>query len=189
MASYLNAAHQNRFFYLLNFLTVGHAEKVELLHCAKFQLNRFNRGRDMAIFWLFKMAAAAILDFWNLKFLTVGTIKKVETCHRAKFHKNRLNRGQNIVIFQDGEYRHLGFSKFQFFNGHNGQKFGTTSLCQILSKSFKTWSRCSEFSIFQDGGRRQLELSKCEILTLVTVKTVELHQCAKFHRNRSNRGR
>jgi len=31
-------------------LTVGHAKNVELLHCAKFWLNRSNRGRDMVIF-------------------------------------------------------------------------------------------------------------------------------------------
>jgi len=42
----------------------------------------------------------------------------VHMCHGAKFHKkNRLNRGRDMVIFQDGGHRHLGFSKFQFFNG------------------------------------------------------------------------
>jgi len=45
----------------------------------------------------------------------------------------------NLYIFQDGGHRHLGFSKFHFFNS--------------------------------------------------TVKKVELHQFAKFHRNCSNRGR
>jgi len=49
------------------FLTVGHAKKIELLHCAKFRLNRSNRGRDMVIFRFFKMAAAAILNFKNFK--------------------------------------------------------------------------------------------------------------------------
>jgi len=47
----------------LKFLTVGHAKKVELLYCAKFQLNRSNRGRDTVIFLFFKMAVADILDF------------------------------------------------------------------------------------------------------------------------------
>jgi len=31
------------------FVTVGHAKKVELLHCAKFRQNRSNRGRDMYV--------------------------------------------------------------------------------------------------------------------------------------------
>jgi len=37
--------------------------RAELRHHAKFRQNRLNRGRDMAIFRFFKMAAAAILDF------------------------------------------------------------------------------------------------------------------------------
>ena len=49
------------------FLTVGHAKKVEPLHCAKFRLNRFDPSRHMVIFRFFKMAAAAILDFQNLR--------------------------------------------------------------------------------------------------------------------------
>jgi len=91
------------------FLTVGHAKKVELLHCIKFRLNGSNPGRHNGDF---SMAAAAILDFRNLKFLTIGTVKKVELCHHAKFRRNRSNRGRDIAIFwffQDGGRRHLGF--------------------------------------------------------------------------------
>ena len=36
---------------------------VELCHRAKYRSNCLNRGRDMAIFRFYKMAAAAILDF------------------------------------------------------------------------------------------------------------------------------
>jgi len=50
-------------------------------HRAKLRQSRLNRGRDMAIFSIFKMAAAAILDFRNLKFLTVGTLNWVELHH------------------------------------------------------------------------------------------------------------
>jgi len=42
----------------------------------------------------------------------------------------------------------LGFSKFQFFNGQNGQKGGTASLCQISSKSLELRPRYGDFSIF-----------------------------------------
>jgi len=62
-------------------------------HRAKLHQSRLNRGRDMAIFQFFKMAATAILDFGNVKFLTVGTPKTVELHHRAKFRRNRSNRG------------------------------------------------------------------------------------------------
>ena len=44
-------------------------------------------------FSIFKMAAAAILDFQNLKFLTFGPVKRVELCNLAKFYRNRSNRG------------------------------------------------------------------------------------------------
>ena len=54
--------------------------------------------------WLFvdflKMAAAAILDFWNFKFLTVGTVKRVELHHLAKCRQNRSNRGRDMAIFR-----------------------------------------------------------------------------------------
>ena len=45
------------------FLTVERLKRAELRRSAKFGRNRSNRGRDMAIFRLFKMAAASILDF------------------------------------------------------------------------------------------------------------------------------
>ena len=66
-------------------------------HYAKFCRNHSNRGRDMVIF---KMAAAAILDFpQNLKILTFGTVKRVELRNHAKFCRNRSNRGRDIAIF------------------------------------------------------------------------------------------
>ena len=55
-------------FKIFKFLTVGHAKKVELPHCAKFLLNRSSPLRHMVIFLLFKMAAAVILNFRNFRF-------------------------------------------------------------------------------------------------------------------------
>jgi len=45
------------------FLTVETVKRFEMRHLAKFRKNRSNRGRDMAIYRFFKLAAAAILDF------------------------------------------------------------------------------------------------------------------------------
>ena len=45
------------------FVTVGTVKRVEVLHRAKFCQNRPNRGWNMAISQIFKMAAAAILVF------------------------------------------------------------------------------------------------------------------------------
>jgi len=50
------------------FFTVGTVKKVELCHCAKVHWNRSNHRRNKWIFRSFKMAAAAILEFWNVKF-------------------------------------------------------------------------------------------------------------------------
>jgi len=47
-------------FLNFKFVTVGTVNRVQLRHRAKFRRNRWNRGRDMAIFWFYKMAAAAI---------------------------------------------------------------------------------------------------------------------------------
>jgi len=69
-------------------------------------------------------------------------------CVKAPMHINSHTKFQ------------LGFSKFQFFNGQEG---GTAPLCQIVLKSLQPLPRYSDFSIFQDGGRRRLGLSKFEI--------------------------
>jgi len=42
------------------FLTVGAVKRVNLSHRDKFRRNRSKSSRDKAIFWFFKMAAAAI---------------------------------------------------------------------------------------------------------------------------------
>jgi len=43
------------------FLTVGTVRRFEMHHRAKLRQNRLNRGRDLAIFQFFKMAAAAAI--------------------------------------------------------------------------------------------------------------------------------
>jgi len=47
-------------------------KRVERRHHTKFRWNRPKRGRDIAIYRFFKMAAVAILDLKNFKLLTVG---------------------------------------------------------------------------------------------------------------------
>jgi len=54
-------------------------------NCTKFGQNRSFRCGDIAIFWIFKMAAASILDFGNREILLVVTIQMVETHLHAKF--------------------------------------------------------------------------------------------------------
>ena len=75
-------------------------KRAELRRRAKFGRNRPKRGREMAIFRFFKIAAAAIVDFLNFKLLTVGRIKRVEVRCRAKLGRNRSNRGGDRTIFR-----------------------------------------------------------------------------------------
>jgi len=66
-------------------------------------------------------------------------------------------------IFQDGGRCHLGFWKFQIFNGGDGQEGRITAPCQISLKSAQKRPRYRDLSIFQDGGRRHLGFSKFQI--------------------------
>ena len=56
------------------FLTVVAVKNPILHHRTKFRKDRSNRCGDIAIFVIFKMAAAAILDFQKLVILTVGPL-------------------------------------------------------------------------------------------------------------------
>jgi len=59
----------------------------------------------------------------------------------------------------------------------------------MLCRSVKPLPRYRDFWIFQDGGCRHFGFLKFLIFTVATVKKVKLRHYAKFHRNRSNRGR
>ena len=79
----------------------------------------------MAIFRIFKMAAAAILDFQNFKLLTVGWLKRVKIRCRAKFSRNRSNRGPDMAIFRCFKMASAAILNFYFiflnFNGWHVQ--------------------------------------------------------------------
>ena len=84
-----------------------------------------------------------------------------------------------FFIIQDGGHLHLGFSKFEIFNGRNGQEGRTAPSCQISLISREPRPRYCDFSIFQDGGRRYLGFLKFQIFN-GTVKSVELRHRAKL---------
>ena len=66
-------------------LLANGVQSAQTHHCTKFQQNRSFRCGDIAISQIFKMAAAAILDFWNRKILLAIGLERVETHKRAKF--------------------------------------------------------------------------------------------------------
>jgi len=57
----------------------------------KFLKDRSNRCGDIAIFVIFKMAAAAILDFQNFEILTVDPLYEASMRHCTKAYQNRSN--------------------------------------------------------------------------------------------------
>jgi len=55
----------------------------------------------MAMFRFFKMAAAAILDFFlNFKLLAVGRLRRVEMRRHAKLGRNLSTRRGDMAIFR-----------------------------------------------------------------------------------------
>jgi len=68
-------------------------------------------------FHIFKMAAAAILDFLNRKILLAIVVERVELHQHAKFRQNRSIGCEYIdfLIFQDGGRRHFELLNLQNF--------------------------------------------------------------------------
>jgi len=64
----------------------------------KFGKDRSNRCGDIAIFVIFKMAAAAILNFQKFKILTVCPLYVSNVRHLAKFHQNWSNGYRDMAI-------------------------------------------------------------------------------------------
>jgi len=105
-------------------------------------------------------------------------------------------RYRDLSIFQDGGRRHLGFSKFQIFNGGSGQEGRSASPCQISSKSvagdtqlffsFNPLNLDSSISHLQDALQHISSWMTANLLTLNFSKTEFLliglkNQLAKIH--------
>ena len=109
----------------LKLLTIGRLNKRDELHrLAKFGRNRPNRGRDMAICrffqdggrppsWICYVCVRTTHEgiWWSLSLCKIW-LKSVEM--RPRYG--------DFSIFQDGGRRHLGFFKFQIFNGRTAQE-------------------------------------------------------------------
>jgi len=78
-------------FVKFKFLMVGVIKRPILLQRTKFREDRSSRCRDISIFVIFKMAAAAILDFQKFEILTVDPVPGANVRHIAKFHQDRSN--------------------------------------------------------------------------------------------------
>ena len=137
------------------------------------------------------MAAVRHLGFWKFKFLTVWRLRNpfcIIVPNFAKIGHFVVVISRFFVVFQDGDRRHLVFWKMQNFNGlsHVAGKFA--SPCQISSKSVKWLLRCDNLTVFfKMVAVRHLGFWKFNFLTVRTVKRPNLHNRAKFRKDRSNR--
>jgi len=68
------AAVRHLGFLKFNFTTVWEVKRPFLHQRTKYRKDRSNRCGDMAIFFIFKMAASAILDFQKFEILTVSPL-------------------------------------------------------------------------------------------------------------------
>ena len=73
----------------IQFLTFWEAKRPILLHHTKFCKDQSNRCGDIAIFVIFEMAAAAMLDYQKFKTFTVDPLYGANMCLCATFHRNR----------------------------------------------------------------------------------------------------
>jgi len=71
----------------------------------KFRKDQSNRYGDIAIFVIFQMAAAAILNFQKFKILTVDLLYGANVRHRGKFHQNRSNGCRDMAIYRFSKWR------------------------------------------------------------------------------------
>ena len=77
----------------------GWAVKRPILHQhTKFRKDRSNSCGDIAIFVIFQMAAAAILNFHEFEILMAFPLQGANVCHRAKFHQNRSYACRDMAI-------------------------------------------------------------------------------------------
>jgi len=92
---------------------------------AKFREDWSNRSRDVAIFLIFKMSAAAIFDLQKLEILTFGRLQGANVCHRAKFHQNPSNCCEYVTIWQFRQSEHA-WCTYARTNGRTIGKLNTS---------------------------------------------------------------
>jgi len=81
-----------------NFFTVAAVKRPILHHRTNFSKNWFSSCGDIAIFVIFKMAAAAMLVFEKFEILTVCRLQRANLRHRTKFYQNRPNGCGDMAI-------------------------------------------------------------------------------------------
>ena len=125
-------------------------------------VDRSNRYPDNTIFRLSSWQPSVILDF--KKFVTSMADRVSRRGSKCIIVPNFAVIGRTVPeiwpFFDFPRWRPppSWILKILNLNGRTAQDGRSASPCQIWLKSVKTRPRYSDFSIFQDGGRRHLEL-------------------------------
>jgi len=77
---------------------VGAVKRPILHQRTKFRKDRSNRCGYIAIFVIFNMVAAAILNFQKFEILMVFPVYGANMRHHAKFHQNRSNGCRDMAV-------------------------------------------------------------------------------------------
>ena len=115
-----------------------------------------NRYCSTADFPFFKMAAVHHLGFLedgNINFRSHSEAQYASPYQISRRSVKPFQRYGRFSIFQDGGRRHLGFWKFQIFNGCDAQEVElrlSAKFCR--NRSNRGWDMAI-FAIFQNGGR------------------------------------
>jgi len=130
---------------------------------------------------------SAILDLWNSNFLTIGEVKRPILHQRTKFRKTSVQplRRCRDLWFQDGDRRHLGFSKIQNFNSWFAARGQCASPCQISLKIGRTVAEIWRFIGVFSKWRPSAILDLLGAYWDHPCRPLDgLYRCAKFGENR-----
>jgi len=123
---------------------------------------RFRYGDIAFFFRIFKMAVAAILDFWNREILLAIGVERVETHQHAKFYQNRSIGCKDIKIF-----RLFKMAAAVILNCWickillaDGDRRGNTHHCTKYRQNRFLLRRYCNISNFQNGRRHPLGFLK-----------------------------
>jgi len=89
----------------------------------KFRKDQSNRCGDIAIFVIFQMAAAAILNFSKIRnFNSLSAVggQYASSCQISSKSVKRLQIYDDLTVFKMAAVRHLKFVKFEIFNSRSG---------------------------------------------------------------------
>jgi len=86
----------------------------------KFRKNRSNRCGYIAIFVTFQHGSCRHLEFLKIRNFNAVGGQYASSCQISSKSVKQLQRYGDLTVFKMAAVRHLGFVKFEIFNGRSG---------------------------------------------------------------------